>query len=276
VLVVNLDIAVVVSTVLGCLPKIVALRADITKELSCFDIRIVDDLELYATALSYCNAAYITASRSPDLLQPVAGEAFDLRKKLYADVTTLCLRGYISPDALKDYKGINGYWNEAQDLQILTKVLKDNWAEIKGRCATEMTEIVRGERLALRILRLVGLREQAPITIAVSADHRARAFTLFMRKYDDVRRAVGYLHWHAGDADKIAPSLYAGRRKKGSNTDMNQSAEQAASPAVTGTATTTDAAVTPAPNPAPMQTPPVIGPGKGLKTPVPGSNPFMD
>jgi hypothetical protein len=47
---------------------------------------------------------------------------------------------------------------------------------------------------------------------------RQKAFTLFVRAYDEARRAVQYLRAKAGDADSIAPSLYqgrAGRRRSG-------------------------------------------------------------
>lgn len=43
--------------------------------------------------------------------------------------------------------------------------------------------------------------------------HRAyslllRAYALFARAYDEVRRVVTYLRWHERDADQIAPCLY--------------------------------------------------------------------
>jgi hypothetical protein len=48
---------------------------------------------------------------------------------------------------------------------------------------------------------------------------RLRAFTLFSRVYEDVRRAVQYVRGKAGDADAIMPSLYAGRGPKRRNDD---------------------------------------------------------
>ena len=47
--------------------------------------------------------------------------------------------------------------------------------------------------------------------MADAGDIRQRLFTLFVNAYDQARRAVGYLRWNEGDADQIAPSLYAGR-----------------------------------------------------------------
>ena len=60
-----------------------------------------------------------------------------------------------------------------------------------------------------------GLREQGPAVVQDVARIRDQAFTLMMRAYDEVRRAVTFLRWQQGDADTIAPSLYAGRGGRG-------------------------------------------------------------
>ena len=46
---------------------------------------------------------------------------------------------------------------------------------------------------------------------SLSADVLQRAYTLLYETYDDVRQMVGYLRWKQGDADRIAPSLFAQR-----------------------------------------------------------------
>ena len=43
-----------------------------------------------------------------------------------------------------------------------------------------------------------------------------RTFTLLYWAYDHVRKCVGFVRWHEGDADQIAPSLYAGRTRSSS------------------------------------------------------------
>jgi len=42
----------------------------------------------------------------------------------------------------------------------------------------------------------VGLREMTPHSVEQSADDRARAFTLLMRSWSQIRRAVNYLRQH--------------------------------------------------------------------------------
>jgi hypothetical protein len=83
-------------------------------------------------------------------------------------------------------------------------------------------DLQRAEAIAVAILRTVGLQEQGPTAIAATTDARLRAFTLFVRTYDHVRRGISYLRWEQDDVEAIAPSLYQGRggRKKAS-TDID-------------------------------------------------------
>jgi hypothetical protein len=62
--------------------------------------------------------------------------------------------------------------------------------------------------------RLIGVRERAPGRITEAADLRNRAFTLFLRTYNQARRAVQYLRFDVEDADDITPVLYPGKRRR--------------------------------------------------------------
>ena len=71
-------------------------------------------------------------------------------------------------------------------------------------------------RLALYCSRDYAEREQATAGQTAAGDLRARTFTLLYWAYDHVRKCVGFVRWHEGDADQIAPSLYAGRTRSSS------------------------------------------------------------
>jgi hypothetical protein len=265
---ITVDIASVVAAVLGCFPEIFAMRDEIARELPGLDLSIIDKLDTYATALAYANACYLTSCESPDALRELTDEGVNLRQNLFADLSTLCTRGLINADALKDYSGQMGFKTVATDLQIVTMPLRQNWAAIAGKCATQLDELDRGEKLAMRILRLVGMRAQAPVTAASAATNRGRAFTLLVNKYDQVRRAISYLRWDHDDADSIAPSLFAGRVRKPAP------AVPATTPAVPPTTPAQAGQAAPAtPFPATVNTAP--SGTKPLNVPVPGSNPFM-
>jgi hypothetical protein len=138
-------------------------------------------------------------------------EGLKLRGILHGDMITLISRGFINPTAINLYAGLSGYKNVASDLQIQGQVFKDNSSKIEGKCAATVTEVKKSLKLAARLLRLAGQKEQRPVIVAEAADMRKRAFTLFCRAYVDARRVILFLRWYEGDADTIAPSLYAGR-----------------------------------------------------------------
>jgi hypothetical protein len=208
---VNLDITSSVATALGALPEVRAIRPQIVDQLPRLDLTDIDELEDIAMALSYANTQYLTACAPPDDFQQLTDEGLELRDTLRGEAEQLARRGRINPQSLKELSGASGYKNLAKDLQILCSVLRENWPQIDGKCGTTLAELEQTERVSGRILRSVGLREQAPVAVSGVAENRQRAYTLFVRTYDDVRRAVSFLRWKEGDADLVAPSLWAGR-----------------------------------------------------------------
>ena len=212
---INLDITSVVATVLGVLPEIRAMRSTIAAELPKFDLQNVDRLEDIARATSCAHTQYLTACSPPDELPEMFEEGAALRTTLRGDAEQLARRGLVNPAALDDLSGANGYKNLARDLQILVHVLREVWPLIEGKCGVETVELDRAERLAARVLRVVGLRGQGPLLVSTATENRLRAFTLLVRTYDAVRRAIAYLRWRQGDANQIAPSLWAGRGRRG-------------------------------------------------------------
>jgi len=87
------------------------------------------------------------------------------------------------------------------------------WNEVRDRTPVTLAELDRAAATAEKLLRAVGLRDEAAPTVAEATVVRRKAFALFMRVYARARAAVQYLRAEVGDADEIAPSLYAGRVK---------------------------------------------------------------
>jgi hypothetical protein len=219
---VTLDVNSAVTAAFGVMPGLSRHRDTIAKELPSFDLGRFDKLKDYTMALSYANTLHGAAIQPPDDFKAMYEEALELRETLRRDVETLIGRGLVATDALKAYTAVVGFKNVAADLQLLAVVLRGSWESIQGSCAIKSPEIEHAFDLAGRIFLAVGAREGQGARVAEAAEVRARAFTLFIRAYDDARRAVSFLHWHEGDADSVAPSLYSGRstgRKKGEETE---------------------------------------------------------
>lgn len=271
VMTVNLDIAVAVCTVLGKLPTLQGLREAIARELPAFDLTKLDRLEDYARCLSHAQTRAQTSPESANRLRAVATEAGALRTQLYRDAQALACRGIISASGLEQYKGLNGYLNTASDLLILADVLTPQWPKIQGRCGATLEELQRAAKLAVRIHRLLGLREQEPARATETADMRARAFTLFLKAYSQLRRAVVWLRWDENDADRFAPSLYVKRRRNpGADADAPELPDAPETPEVTPTS--------PFAHPQTVLTaaPFASGPALvSLRAPLPGNNPFL-
>lgn len=230
---INLDIPAMLATVFGVLPKVQPYREAIAGLAGGISVEQFDKLEPYAVAMSQANSYHTMATQTPDDLESAHAEGVTLRNTLYTDATVQVRRGIFSETILTNLKGINGYKNLASDLQDLSSVYFKNWSKLAGNTSVKQEEIDRASQLATHIFRVVGMREQAPARAAETADLRARAFTLLTDTYDAIRRGIIYLRWNEGDADEIAPSLFAGRsngRKKPTATPNATTAKPDAHP----------------------------------------------
>jgi hypothetical protein len=207
---INVDIQAAVTTALGALPNIVALRPRIVA-MPEFDIAQFDKLELYIRAAGYAQSLWVLASKPAEPIDDLYQEAVEKRAVLFKDASALAQRNLIDGEKFGDLKGPVGFRNVAFDLLSLSGLLRNSWSAIGGKTALTLDEIDSVQELADRLLTAVGLREQGPAVVAEAASIRQGAFTLFANAYDHARRAVTFLRWTQEDVDEIAPSLYAGR-----------------------------------------------------------------
>lgn len=208
---VNLDLQEATGTILGTLPEVMALREQIAKQIPAFNLAYIDKLEDYTLALRFAHAAFQTAVPPEDDLTQLAEDATTLRERLLADAQALSLHGLVDRRKLESLKGANGVQNIAQDLQMLSQVLQENWAQIQGKTATVLDDLSSASRMATRITRIVGLRDQSPGHVEAVTEQRQRVFTLVLRAYDETRAAITFVRRREGDAESITPNLYTGK-----------------------------------------------------------------
>lgn len=215
------------------IPRVNALRAQLASDLPRFNLVTFDKLEDYTYALHFTHACYVAATRPPDGLQSLAEEAGLVRDRMRQDALALVGHGLVDGVPIAQVKGGTTYRSMALDLQVLSRVLKESWASIQGKSAVTIEHLNAASKLSLALMRVVGLREKAPAVVAAALETRNRAFTLFIRAYEETRSAVAYLRRHEGDADAIAPSLYPGRprRRRAAAEATNTAAAQASSSA---------------------------------------------
>jgi hypothetical protein len=208
---VNIDVPKALSTAIRALPAVLALRAEVVRELPHFDIRNIDELETYTLATAHAYAMRVGSSAaSEETLAALREQCLTLACTLYSDAVALASRGLIDaakvskPDARATHQRL------ALKLLGLTSLLRLNWDAIACRTAVQLSELGQAESLAAQLLRALGSKQLALATAAEQAQQRQRHFTLFVRAYTQVRRAIAYLRCER-DADRIAPSLYRAR-----------------------------------------------------------------
>ncbi|WP_437963618.1 hypothetical protein WMF04_28270 [Sorangium sp. So ce260] len=205
---INIDLPRAVALVLGVLPGLAALRPAIVKQLPEHKVALLDKLELYALAAWYAHLISLPESSAGHAVKPLLDEAIALRASLLGEADNLARRGLLDPDAIDDIRAGEGHVDTANDLVALSALFNHSWPEIAGRTMATDEEVRRAGELGPKLLAALGVREHGADTgSADPADRRARAVALFVRAYEQTRRAVTYLRWDEGDAELIAPSL---------------------------------------------------------------------
>jgi len=240
---INVDVQGIITSMRGRMGQIMAFRDRLATDLPTIDPASFDKLEDYTLATAYTHGQYRATSMPSESFQAVLLEAIEYRGILLADASALHQRGIIDGSKLGDLKGANGYKSTAFDLLTLYTLLRESWDRITGRTALTLDELERAGIVADELMLAAGIRESGPQMMTTVILNRQRAFTLFAQSYDQVRRCIQFMRWNEGDADDIAPSLYAGRRRK-SGSELNPEepapAEATPAPAVVPTAKVAD------------------------------------
>lgn len=246
---VTLDIVGITTSLKGLLPELRALRGQIEATWRDFDFARFDKLDQYALALLHAHGACNSARAPKAAVAEAAAELTRIRDRLYAVALPLPGYGLISSSALDKCKVDAGYRPLIGDVITLVGVFRDNWSALVGKVPVTEEELLQAKGLALELQEQLGRKEQGPVTTGEAALLRQKAFTLFIRTYEEARRAVLYLRASHGDADEIAPSFYAlrtGKRRQPEDEAVTDAAGAASTPRAAGTAPSTAEGPTPA------------------------------
>lgn len=165
-------------------------------------------------------------------LEPLAAEVAAARAGLVLAAEALIQRKALPKKALAKLIGGNAYPDRITDVRVLVALLRGRWADVAPHTKLTAAELDAAQALADAFSVALGEREQAAERESEAARLRARAWTAFFRNWETVRKMVHYLRWHQGDADAIAPSLYAGRRR--ARTEVPSQPESPSTPIAPG------------------------------------------
>jgi hypothetical protein len=208
---INLEIPSAIATVIGTLPAAKQLRERMTSLFTASELAEIDALETYANALSYAHTAVLAASAPPAPLQHLFERGGELLDLLVSDATALAKREIIDRKVLAQLKGGTGYLNIAYDLGAIVHLMRVNWSAISLRSAVRLDELEEAELMYQRITRAFAERERQSEVATAAANDRSRAYTLLINAYDELRCGAMFVRRKEDDADKLVPSLYAGR-----------------------------------------------------------------
>lgn len=231
---INVDIPRAVSTALGTLGALRELRPAILEHLPKHRLDALDRLGELGLAAWFAHLRALPRAGAPSTAQLLVDEATPLRQHLLVAAEALAHVGLVESAKVAEIRSGAGHVDLAGDLVALAALFSDHWDEVCGKTAVRREDIERAATLGPELLVAAGERESTQATSTAEAqDQRARAFTLFLRAYDECRRAVSYLRWREGDANAITPSLFANRsgsRKPGADTGEASSRETTSTP----------------------------------------------
>lgn len=205
------DIEASVLLALGVASAVARYREEARAQL---DERAAEAFDLLGPAAQACGRAHAdhqVALHGADL-ESMAGSLSDVRAVLRLEAIAL-VQGKVMPGSvLQELKGGTGYRDLAFDVLQLASVFRGRWAEVEAHTALAMVEIDRAEAAANAFLTTLAENQQR-VGTSPSADIRRRAYTFLVRTYEEVRRAMTFLRWDAGDVDELVPPLSSGRSR---------------------------------------------------------------
>lgn len=211
---VNLDIARVATSVLGVLPRIRGFRSALGAAIRSFDGQLFERLERYTAALLQAQALYRATPVLRESPRQQAAELAAKRRILLSQVRALALNGVLDDAPLVHVGRRRGFLGVASDVLLLTTLLEQRWAAVLGRTPLTLSWLQQARRQSVQLLATLGQRRRVPDEFRKAALVRQQIFTLLVRAYDDVRRALRYLRQSERDVDVLMPSLYCARGKE--------------------------------------------------------------
>lgn len=209
----NVDPLTAATTIRTALPRIRELRPALERALNDFNFSNVDNLNTYALALIFANSRLTCTKLPPERLVVLAAEATKLRTQLLSDVTVLARWGFIKGVKPECLSRTTSYRSLAGDILSLSTLLKNDWEAIGSRCGVSQAKLERATGLADELLQAAGQRARTPLLVADATLDRQKVFTLCVRAYNQVRKAVTYVRRDHADEDDFVPPLGGKRRR---------------------------------------------------------------
>lgn len=129
-LAVNVQVVHAVTTVLGALPALRALRPQIARHLPTFDLERFDKLQQYGLALLYAHAVHRARPEVPDGIAELGQEVKQLRDRLFLNAECLAQHGLLDGRPLQGCKRGRSHRALAGDVFTLVALFTASWDHV--------------------------------------------------------------------------------------------------------------------------------------------------
>lgn len=203
------DVPTAVSLTLGALPGLEALIPEMKAAFVRPPLAELSRLRTRALGLLYTHLRQVPPTERS--LEADLEVAKDLRDRLLSVADAHVRYGEMSANSVAKIREGSGHLDRANDLIALSALFRSSWKSLEPRTLVSRSELDQASELGTRLIALLGERSLSaspPRSGRPWSDQRSRAFTLFLRDYTEIRRAVAYLRFREGDADALAPRMH--------------------------------------------------------------------
>jgi hypothetical protein len=208
----SIDVSRAASAVEASLTKVARHRGLLIAEFGERARVVLDTLLVTALAARQCDIEVTRFSVSSDVSPSYAAtrRAYDL---LWTDARSLVNHGLFEASWVEVARPIQGYDALIQSVLVLVSLFREKWESLEEHTPITSADLDAAELAAQEMNTAMALRDHA-VRRFEAVELRARALTKLMKDYDSLRRMVTFVRWEEGDADEMAPSLWAKRGRK--------------------------------------------------------------
>jgi len=179
------------------------------RTLADLDIVRVERIPVLLEAVLFAREQWVAVTPDPARVRVLVAQADPLRKLLLRQWTPVLVKwGVFTQEQLDAWEAGSGHLDMGMDLVAVGEAWLARWADVAGRVPMLKPQVEQATELGRSLLAALGAKVENR-ALAAARDQYQRAFSLLVDAWDELRRGVVYLRWHDGDADELAPSLFA-------------------------------------------------------------------
>lgn len=244
----GIDLVQAAATIHGALARVLPFR-DAAVKLDASHAEDFDLMEEAVVAAEFTHIEVLTLSQPTEPIAELLERGRDRLDRLLAAAVGLAHAGLLPADYLSEMKGGRAYQDLALDLMYIARLFAQRWATLGSKTHIVEADWNEAREVGHALFKALQRRDQQSSARDAMVALKNKARVVMATRWDRCRRALTYLRWDEGDANELAPSLFAARMKR--------------KPAPAGDTT---------PPPVPPVVTPIVGPA-----PVPvASDPYMD